>query len=53
MAANTKNKYPADKTGSKYSEFRNTKRTSPSKTKADKDAKQSTSRSEQATGTPA
>lgn len=31
MAANTKNKYPADKTGTKYSEFRNTKRTAPGK----------------------
>ncbi|HYD62045.1 MAG TPA: hypothetical protein VEC35_16890 [Noviherbaspirillum sp.] len=32
MAANTRNKYPADKTGTKYSEFRNTKRTPPGKT---------------------
>ncbi len=31
MAANTKNKYPADKAGTKYSEFRNTKRTPPGK----------------------
>jgi hypothetical protein len=35
MAANTKNKYPADKTGSKYSEFRNTKRVSPGKVQKD------------------
>ncbi|SNT35271.1 hypothetical protein SAMN06265795_1286 [Noviherbaspirillum humi] len=38
MAKNVKNKYPADKTGTKYSEFRNTKRTPPGKTKAEKDA---------------
>lgn len=50
MAANTKNKYPADKTGTKYSEFRNTKRTSPSKTRTDKEAKQAGSRSDQTTG---
>lgn len=31
MAANTKNKYPADKAGTKYSEFKNTKRTAPGK----------------------
>ena len=47
MAANTKNKYPADKAGTKYSEFRNTKRTSPSKIRTDKDAKQSSGRSDQ------
>lgn len=41
MAANTKNKYPADKGGTKYSEFRNTKRTPPGKPKTDKDVKQS------------
>lgn len=34
MAANTKNKYPADKTGTKYSEFRNTKRIPPGKVRA-------------------
>ena len=33
MAANTKNRYPADKTGSKYSEFHNTKRRAPGKVK--------------------
>ena len=33
MAVNTKNKYPADKTGTKYSEFKNTKRTPPGKTR--------------------
>jgi hypothetical protein len=33
MAANTKNKFPADKAGSKYAEFRNTKRVSESKVK--------------------
>jgi hypothetical protein len=31
MASNTKNKYPADKAGTKYSEFRNTKRVSAGK----------------------
>lgn len=36
MASNTKNKYPADKTGTKYSEFRNTKRIAPGKTNAAK-----------------
>jgi hypothetical protein len=41
MAINTKNKYPADKSGTKYSEFKNTKRTSPTKARTDKDAKQS------------
>jgi hypothetical protein len=41
MAKNVKNKYPADKTGTKYSEFRNTKRTPPGKPRGDKDSKQS------------
>ena len=41
MAANTKNKYPADKTGTKYSEFKNTKRTPPGKTRAEKEASKS------------
>ena len=41
MAINTKNKYPADKTGTKYSEFRNTKRVAPGKTRAEKAARQS------------
>lgn len=42
MAANTKNKYPADKTGTKYSEFKNTKRTPPGKARVSSDtAKQS------------
>lgn len=40
MAANTKNKYPADKTGTKYSEFRNTKRIAPGKVKAASETKQ-------------
>lgn len=34
MARNPKNKFPADRTGSKYSEFRNTKRVAPGKVKA-------------------
>lgn len=41
MAANTKNKYPADKTGSKYSEFRNTKRIPPGKSRTEGSGKQS------------
>jgi hypothetical protein len=41
MAMNTKNKYPADKTGTKYSEFRNTRRTPPGKARPEKEAKQS------------
>jgi hypothetical protein len=48
MAINTKNKYPADKTGTKYSEFRNTKRVSPGK--AQKDIKQSGGTSDQTAG---
>jgi hypothetical protein len=40
MAANSKNKYPADKTGTKYSEFRNTKRTAPGKSRTEGEAKQ-------------
>lgn len=40
MAKNAKNKYPADKTGTKYSEFRNTKRVAPGKVRAEKEAKQ-------------
>jgi len=36
MAANTKNKYPADKSGTKYSEFRNTKRTAPGKARTER-----------------
>jgi hypothetical protein len=40
MAKTARNKYPADKTGTKYSEFRNTKRVAPGKVKAEKEAKQ-------------
>jgi hypothetical protein len=50
MAINTKNKYPADKTGTKYSEFRNTKRVSPGKVHTEKDAKQSGGGADQAAG---
>lgn len=32
MAANTKNKFPADKAGSKYADFRNTRRFTEHKT---------------------
>jgi len=42
MAKNLKNKYPADKTGTKYSEFRNTKRIAPGKTRSEQ-AKQQAS----------
>lgn len=41
MAKTAKNKYPADKAGTKYSEFKNTKRVAPGKVKAEKEAKQS------------
>lgn len=40
MAINTKNKFPADKAGTKYSEFKNTKRTPPGKTRAEREGKQ-------------
>lgn len=48
MAANTKNKYPADKSGTKYSEFKNTKRTPPGKVHSD--TRQSGGKSAQTTG---
>jgi hypothetical protein len=48
MAINMKNKYPADKTGTKYSEFRNTKRVSPGKVQ--KDTKQSGGVTDQTAG---
>jgi hypothetical protein len=51
MAINTKNKYPADKTGTKYSEFRNTKRTPPGKSRSTEgSAKQSGGVTNQAAG---
>jgi hypothetical protein len=52
MAANSKNKYPADKSGSKYSEFRNTKRVSQGKVvvRTEQEAKQSGDRAEQGSG---
>jgi hypothetical protein len=50
MAINSKNKYPADKSGSKYSEFRNTKRVPPGKTRAEKEGKQSSNNANQAAG---
>lgn len=46
MAKNVKNKYPADKTGTKYADFRNTKRI-PAKTRADRDAKQAAEAADQ------
>lgn len=48
MAIHTKNKYPADKSGSKYAEFRNTKRVPPGKTRTE--SKQSGGGAEQTTG---
>lgn len=39
MAKTTKNKFPADKAGTKYSEFKNTKRIAPGKVRAEKEAK--------------
>lgn len=40
MAINTKNKYPADKAGTKYSEFKNTRRTPQGKTITGKETRQ-------------
>lgn len=40
MAKTVKNKYPADKSGTRYSEFRNTKRVPPGKVRADKEPRQ-------------
>jgi hypothetical protein len=40
MASNTKNKYPADKAGTKYSEFRNTRRVTPGKSRSDAGSRQ-------------
>jgi hypothetical protein len=39
MAITTKNKFPAEKAGTKYSEFKNTKRTPPGKSRSDGVAK--------------
>lgn len=50
MAKNVKNKYPADKTGTKYSEFRNTKRIAPGKVKTEKASKQTSANTDQASG---
>jgi hypothetical protein len=50
MASNSKNKYPAEKAGTKYSEFKNTKRTSSSKARVERVAKQSDGGSDQAAG---
>lgn len=50
MAANTKNKFPADKSGTKYADFRNTRRfSSQSKTKTGTESRQPAT-SEQTTG---
>lgn len=50
MASNSKNRYPADKTGTNYSEFKNTKRVPPGKTRAERDSKQSGGSSNQTAG---
>jgi hypothetical protein len=50
MAINTKNKYPADKAGTKYSEFKNTKRTPPGKIRAEKHTKQAGTGTDQTAG---
>jgi|GEM_PF-2789364 len=39
MAKTAKNKYPADKTGTRYSEFKNTKRVAPGKVRAEKETR--------------
>ncbi len=49
MAANTKNKYPADKSGTKYSDFKNTRRTPAGKTRTEQSTKQTSSGSDQQT----
>jgi len=51
MAINKKNKYPADKAGTKYSEFKNTKRVAPGKVRSEKTTKQSGGEGEQPAGT--
>ena len=48
MAKNVNNKYPADKTGTKYSEFRNTKRIPASKAGTERDTRQSGGGNDQA-----
>jgi hypothetical protein len=50
MAVNTKNKYPADKAGTKYSEFKNTKRTPPGKATLERGTKHSGSGTGQTAG---
>lgn len=48
MAKTANNKYPADKIGTKYSEFKNTKRVPPGKVKAEKESKQGATRQAEA-----
>jgi hypothetical protein len=50
MAKSANNKFPTDKAGTKYSEFRNTKRVASGKVKSDKDAKQAVATQEQGAG---
>ena len=47
MAKTPNNKFPADKTGTKYSEFKNTKRIQAGKTKSEKQSSSSGSATEQ------
>ncbi|WP_158598015.1 hypothetical protein [Noviherbaspirillum saxi] len=48
MAKTANNKYPADKTGTKYSEFRNTKRVPPGKPRVERNTKQADTGADQA-----
>lgn len=41
MAINSRNKYPADKTGTRYAEFKNTKRLPKGRSRTERTAKQS------------
>lgn len=47
MAKTAKNKYPADKSGTKYSEFKNTKRVPPGKVRTEKEPRQGTGNQEE------
>lgn len=47
MAKTAKNKYPADKGGTKYSEFKNTKRVPPGKVRTEKESRQGTANQEE------
>jgi hypothetical protein len=49
MANNSKNKYPADKAGTQFDGFRNTKRTPPAKARVEPVSKESGGGAEQKT----